>query len=71
MEILHHLADAIAALRKAYEVETDETVSVHIRAAEASTFRAVRAVADGQWDWSSDKVAAEDWVIHATEVPLS
>jgi hypothetical protein len=50
MEVLHHLADAIAALKKAYEVKSDETVLVHIKAAEASAFRAVRAVADGQVD---------------------
>jgi hypothetical protein len=50
MEVLHHLADAIAALTKAYDVETDEMVAVHIRAAQASAFRAVRAVAEGQVD---------------------
>ena len=40
---LHHLADAIAALRAAYE-----------SAAEKSAFRAIKAIVDGQWQFSPE-----------------
>jgi len=79
VEILHDLADAIAALSKAYDkVEHDETVSVHIRAAQESAFRAVSEYANGQIlttttehieDWTPEDVKFEDWMIDTVEAP--
>ena len=74
MEVLHHLANAIIALKKAYDVAPDDAVAARIRAAEALTFRAVRAVADGQVEWAPERVVpetvvVEDWSneVEATE----
>jgi hypothetical protein len=51
---LHHLADAIAALRAAYESAAGDEASEHIMSAEKSAFRAIKAIVDGQWQFSPE-----------------
>ena len=47
-ETLHHLANAITALRAAWNTCEGDKVYAHIIEAENSVFRAIREIANGQ-----------------------
>jgi hypothetical protein len=51
---IHHLADAIAALRAAWEAAGSGPECQHIMNAESDTFRALKAIVDGQWQFDPE-----------------